>query len=51
LDDVDTWPHKTDGGKTWKEITNGLPNDPINVVKEINKKGLLFAEWLQYMFL
>jgi hypothetical protein len=33
-----------DGGKTWKEIVNGLPNDPINVVKEDPKcKGLLFA--------
>ena len=34
----------TDGGKTWTEIVNGLPNDPINVVKEDHvKKGLLFA--------
>lgn len=34
----------TDGGKTWKEIVNGLPNDPINVVKEDPlRKGLLFA--------
>ncbi|MFZ1261896.1 MAG: hypothetical protein WAT34_00185, partial [Chitinophagaceae bacterium] len=34
----------TDGGNTWKEIVNGLPNDPINVVKEDpNRKGLLFA--------
>ncbi|MBL0055451.1 MAG: glycoside hydrolase [Chitinophagaceae bacterium] len=34
----------TDGGKTWTEITNGLPNDPINVVKEDPKiRGLLFA--------
>lgn len=34
----------TDGGKTWTEIVNGLPNDPINVVKEDPlKKGLLFA--------
>ena len=33
-----------DGGKTWKEITNGLPDDPINTVKEDPvKKGLLFA--------
>jgi photosystem II stability/assembly factor-like uncharacterized protein len=33
-----------DGGKTWKEIVNGLPNDPINVVKEDPQcKGLLFA--------
>ncbi len=34
----------TDGGNTWKEIVNGLPNDPINVVREDPKrKGLLFA--------
>ncbi|HEV7232580.1 MAG TPA: glycoside hydrolase, partial [Bacteroidia bacterium] len=34
----------TDGGKTWKEITNGLPAGPINVVKEDpERKGLLFA--------
>ena len=33
-----------DGGKTWKPIVAGLPNDPINVVKEDpNKQGLLFA--------
>jgi photosystem II stability/assembly factor-like uncharacterized protein len=33
-----------DGGKTWKEIVNGLPDDPINVVKEDPvRKGLLFA--------
>lgn len=34
----------TDGGKSWKEITNGLPNDPINTVKEDPEiRGLLFA--------
>ncbi len=34
----------TNGGKTWTEIVNGLPDDPINVVKEDPKrKGLLFA--------
>jgi photosystem II stability/assembly factor-like uncharacterized protein len=33
-----------DGGKTWKEIVNGLPEDPINVVREDPKqKGLLYA--------
>jgi photosystem II stability/assembly factor-like uncharacterized protein len=33
-----------DGGKTWKEIVNGLSNDPINVVREDPvRKGLLFA--------
>lgn len=33
-----------DGGKTWQEIVTGLPNDPINSVKEDPlQKGLLFA--------
>jgi photosystem II stability/assembly factor-like uncharacterized protein len=33
-----------DGGKTWTEIVSGLPNDPINVVREDpSRKGLLFA--------
>lgn len=33
-----------DGGKTWQEIVTGLPNDPINAVKEDPlKRGLLFA--------
>jgi len=32
------------GGRTWKEIVNGLPDDPINVVREDPlRKGLLFA--------
>ncbi len=43
----DMHPHiykTTDGGKSWTEIVNGLPDDPINVVKEDPKrKGLLFA--------
>ncbi|HXB11150.1 MAG TPA: glycoside hydrolase, partial [Bacteroidia bacterium] len=45
LDDMYPHIYKTiDGGKTWKEIVNGLPNEPINVVKEDpSKKGLLFA--------
>ena len=45
LDDLRPHIFRTrDGGKTWKEIVNGLPNDPINVVKEDPKsKGLLFA--------
>jgi photosystem II stability/assembly factor-like uncharacterized protein len=45
LDDMHPHIYKTtDGGKTWKEIVNGLPNDPINVVKEDPvRKGLLFA--------
>ncbi|HMG14287.1 MAG TPA: hypothetical protein VK590_02500, partial [Saprospiraceae bacterium] len=45
LDDMKPHIYKTkDGGKTWKEIVNGLPNNPINVVKEDPvRKGLLFA--------
>ena len=45
LDDARAHIYKTtDGGKTWIEIVNGLPNDPINVVKEDPlRKGLLFA--------
>lgn len=43
----DMQPHiykTTDGGNTWKEIVNGLPDDPVNVVREDPKrKGLLFA--------
>jgi photosystem II stability/assembly factor-like uncharacterized protein len=43
----DNHPHiyrTRDGGKTWKEIVEGLPADPINVVKEDPiRKGLLFA--------
>ena len=44
-DDMRPHIYKTkDGGKTWKEIVNGLPNDPINVVREDPvRKGLLFA--------
>ena len=45
LDDMHPHIYKTtDGGKIWTEIVNGLPNDPINVVKEDPiRKGLLFA--------
>jgi photosystem II stability/assembly factor-like uncharacterized protein len=45
LDDQRPHIYKTvDGGKTWKEIVTGLPNDPINSVKEdLLTKGLLFA--------
>ena len=44
-DDMHPHIYKTvDGGKTWKEIVHGLPEDPINVVREDPKrKGLLFA--------
>lgn len=45
LDDMRAHIYKTtDGGNTWKEIVNGLPNDPINVVREDPyRKGLLYA--------
>ncbi|MEO5781818.1 MAG: hypothetical protein ABIQ07_01020, partial [Ginsengibacter sp.] len=45
LDDMHPHIYKTnDAGKTWKEIVNGLPDDPINVVREDPlRKGLLFA--------
>jgi photosystem II stability/assembly factor-like uncharacterized protein len=45
LDDMHPHIYKTtDGGKTWKEIIKGLPDDPINVVREDPvRKGLLFA--------
>jgi photosystem II stability/assembly factor-like uncharacterized protein len=45
LDDMHPYIYEThDGGKTWKKIVNGLPDDPINVVREDSKqKGLLFA--------
>lgn len=45
LDDMHPYIYKTtDGGKNWKAIVNGLPNDPINTVREDPQhKGLLFA--------
>jgi photosystem II stability/assembly factor-like uncharacterized protein len=45
LDDMKPHVYKTmDGGKSWKEIVNGLPNGPINAVREDPlRKGLLFA--------
>ncbi|MFN5985284.1 MAG: WD40/YVTN/BNR-like repeat-containing protein, partial [Chitinophagaceae bacterium] len=43
----DMTPHiykTTDGGATWKKIITGLPNEPINAVREdAVRKGLLFA--------
>lgn len=44
-DDMKPHIYKThDGGKTWKEIVTGLPDDPVNVVREDPlQKGLLFA--------
>ncbi|GAC1425149.1 MAG: hypothetical protein NVSMB67_26530 [Flavisolibacter sp.] len=45
LDDMHPHIYKTkDGGVTWKEIVEGLPEDPINVVREDPmQQGLLFA--------
>ena len=45
LDDMRPHIYRThDGGKSWTEIVKGLPNDPINVVREDpQRKGLLFA--------
>lgn len=45
LDDMKPHIFRTkDGGKTWQEIVKGLPNDPINTVKEDPiRKGLLYA--------
>jgi photosystem II stability/assembly factor-like uncharacterized protein len=45
LDDMHPHIFRThDGGATWTEIVSGLPDDPINVVREDpNRKGLLLA--------
>jgi len=46
LDDMRPHVYRThDGGKTWKEIANGLPdNGPVNTVREDPvRKGLLFV--------
>src|ERR1700730_5368566 len=45
LDDQRPHIYRThDGGANWKEIVNGLPNDPINTVREDPvRPGLLFA--------
>ncbi|HEX5855409.1 MAG TPA: glycoside hydrolase, partial [Thermoanaerobaculia bacterium] len=45
LDDLDPHVYRThDGGKTWKEIVKGLPDDPVNAVREDPvRKGLLYA--------
>ena len=44
-DDLHPYIYKThDGGKNWQLIVNGLPDEPINAVREDRKKkGLLFA--------
>jgi photosystem II stability/assembly factor-like uncharacterized protein len=45
LDDLHPHVYRThDGGKTWTEIVRGLPDDPVNVVREDpQRRGLLFA--------
>ena len=46
LDDLHAYIYRThDGGRTWKKISNGLPDDaPVNVVREDPvRQGLLFA--------
>jgi photosystem II stability/assembly factor-like uncharacterized protein len=45
LDDLKPHIYRThDGGQTWKEIVAGLPDGPINTVREDpERKGLLFA--------
>lgn len=46
IDDLRPYIYRThDGGKTWRMITNGLPdNAPVNAVREDPvRKGLLFA--------
>src|SRR5262249_55513228 len=45
LDDQRPHIHRThDGGKTWKETVRGLPEGPVNAVREDPvRKGLLFA--------
>ena len=45
IDDSKPYIYRThDGGKTWKLVTNGLPDSPVNTVREdAVRKGLLFA--------
>src|SRR5271155_5784525 len=46
LDDLQPYIYRThDGGKTWKKVVTGLPdNEPVNTVREDpERKGLLFA--------
>jgi photosystem II stability/assembly factor-like uncharacterized protein len=45
LDDLHPHVYRThDGGKSWTEIVRGLPDDPVNVVREDpQRRGLLFA--------
>ena len=45
LDDLHPYAYRThDGGKTWTKIVNGLPDDPVNAVREDPiRPGLLYA--------
>ncbi|HKS81355.1 MAG TPA: hypothetical protein VJR23_07595 [Candidatus Acidoferrales bacterium] len=45
IDDMHPYIYRThDGGKTWQKIVNGLPDSPVNTVREDPvRKGLLFA--------
>ena len=45
LDDMHPYIYRThDGGETWQKITTGLPDSPVNTVREDpERKGLLFA--------
>jgi hypothetical protein len=44
-DDLRPYIYRThDGGKTWQKIITGLPDEPVNTVREDpERKGLLFA--------
>ena len=45
LDDLRPYIYRThDGGKSWQKIVTGLPDEPVNTVREDpERKGLLFA--------
>jgi photosystem II stability/assembly factor-like uncharacterized protein len=45
IDDLHPYLFRTrDGGKSWQSITEGLPRDPVNAVREDpQRQGLLFA--------
>ncbi|HEV2690851.1 MAG TPA: glycoside hydrolase, partial [Bryobacteraceae bacterium] len=45
LDDLKPHIYRTnDGGKTWKQVVSGLPDGPVNTVREDPvRRGLLFA--------
>ncbi len=45
VDDLHPYMYRThDGGKTWQAIVAGLPDSPVNTIREdLVRKGLLFA--------